>query len=72
LPTIIQTPNGPIHKGNKVTLTSVIQEGNPLAAITWPCDGATQITPTGSLFTSTLHMKYVMIIIIMTIHIQRL
>jgi hypothetical protein len=26
----------------------VIQGGNPLAAITWSCDGATQITPTGS------------------------
>ena len=48
LPTITQTPNGSIHEGNKVTLTCVIQGGNPLAAITWSCDGATQITPTGS------------------------
>ena len=47
-PTIIQTPNGPINEGNKVTLTCVIQGGNPLAAITWSCDVATQITPTGS------------------------
>ena len=48
LPTITQTPNEPINEGNNVTLTCVIQGGNPLAAITWACDGATQITPTGS------------------------
>ena len=48
LPKITQTPNGPIHEGSKVTLTCVIEGGNPLAAITWSCDGATQITPTGS------------------------
>ena len=48
LPTITQTPHGPIHEGSKVTLTCVIQGGSPLAAITWSCDGATQITPTGS------------------------
>ena len=48
LPTITQTPNGSIHEGNKVTLTCGIQGGNPLAAITWSCDGSTQITPTGS------------------------
>jgi hypothetical protein len=47
-PNIIQTPNGPINEGNKVTLTCVIEGGNPLAAITWSCAGATQITPTGS------------------------
>ena len=52
IPTITQTPNGSIHEGNKVTLTCVIQGGNPLAAITWSCDGATQITPTGSPFLS--------------------
>jgi hypothetical protein len=33
-PNIIQTPNGPINEGNKVTLTCVIEGGNPLAAIT--------------------------------------
>ena len=48
LPTIIQTPNGPINEGNKVTLICVIEGGNPLAAITWSCDGTTQKTPTGS------------------------
>ena len=48
LPTITQTPNGPINEGNNVALTCVIQGGNPLAAITWSCEGATQITPTGS------------------------
>ena len=48
LPTITQTPNGPITEGSKVTLTCVIEGGNPLAAITWSCDGATQITPTGT------------------------
>ena len=47
-PTIIQTPIGPIIEGNKVTLTCIIQGGNPVATITWSCDGATQITPTGS------------------------
>jgi hypothetical protein len=48
LPTITQTPVGPIIEGNKVTLTCTIQEGNPVATITWSCAGATQITPTGS------------------------
>ena len=47
-PTIIQTPVEPIIEGNKVTLTCTIQGGNPVATITWSCDGATQITPTGS------------------------
>jgi hypothetical protein len=48
LPTIAQTPIGPIIEGNKVTLTCTIQGGNNLATITWSCDGATQVTPTGS------------------------
>ena len=47
-PTIIQTPLGPIIEGNKVTLTCTIQGGNPVATITWSCDGVTQITTTGS------------------------
>jgi hypothetical protein len=47
-PTIIQTPVEPIIEGNKVTLTCTIQGGNPVATITWSCDGATHITPTGS------------------------
>jgi hypothetical protein len=47
-PTITQTPVGPIIEGNKVTLTCTIQGGNPVATIMWSCDGATQITPTGS------------------------
>ena len=48
LPTITQTPVGPIIEGNKVTLTCTMQGGNPVATITWSCDRATQITPTGS------------------------
>ena len=47
-PTITQTPVGPIIEGSKITLTCSIQGGNPVATITWSCDGATQITPTGS------------------------
>ena len=47
-PTITQTPVGPIIEGSKVTLTCTIQGGKPVAAITWSCGGATQITPTGS------------------------
>ena len=47
-PTIMQTLVEPIIEGNKVTLTCTIQGGNPVATITWSCDGATQITPTGS------------------------
>ena len=47
-PTITQKPVGSIIEGNKVTLTCTIQGGNPVATITWSCDGATQITPTGS------------------------
>ena len=46
--TITQTPVGPIIEGNKVTLTCTIQGGNPVATITWSCDGTTQITPRGS------------------------
>jgi hypothetical protein len=48
LPTITQTPVGPIIEGSRVTLTCTIQGGNPVATITWSCDGVTQITPTGS------------------------
>ena len=48
LPIITQTPVGPITEGNRVTLTCTIGGGNPVATITWSCDGATQITPTGS------------------------
>ena len=48
---ITQTPVGPIIEGNKVTLTCTIQGGNPVATITWLCDGVTQITPTGSPYT---------------------
>jgi hypothetical protein len=47
-PNITQTPVGPIIAGNKVTLTCTIQGGNPEATVTWSCDGATQIIPTGS------------------------
>ena len=47
-PNITQTPVGPIIEGNKVTLTCIIQGGNPVATITWSCDGPTQITPTRS------------------------
>ena len=47
-PTITQTPVGPIIEGNKVTLTCTIDGGNPVATITWSCDGTTQITLTGS------------------------
>jgi hypothetical protein len=47
-PTIIQTSVGPIIEGNKVTFTSTIQGGNPVATITLSCDGANQITPPGS------------------------
>jgi hypothetical protein len=45
---ISQTPVGPIIEGNKITLTCIIQGGNPVATITWSCERATQITPTGS------------------------
>ena len=47
-PTITLTPVGPIIEGNKVTVTCTIEGGNPVATITWSCDGATQITQTGS------------------------
>ena len=39
---------GQIIAGSNVLLTCTIQGGNPVATITWSCDGATQITPTGS------------------------
>ena len=47
-PTITQIPVGPIIEGSKVTLTCTIDGGNPVATITWSCDGATQKIPTGS------------------------
>jgi hypothetical protein len=47
-PTITQTPVGAIIEGNKLTLTCTIQGGNPITTITWSCEGATQITSTGS------------------------
>ena len=47
-PNITQKPVGPIIEGNNVTLTCTIEGGNPVASITWSCDGVTQITPTGS------------------------
>ena len=47
-PTITQIPVGPIVENTTVTLTCTIQGGNPVATITWSCEGATQITPTGS------------------------
>jgi hypothetical protein len=53
LPTITQTPVGPTFEGSIVTLTCIIQGGNPVATITWSCEGANQITPTGS--PSTVH-----------------
>ena len=53
LPTITPTPVGPTFEGSKVTLTCIIQGGNPVATITWSCEGANQITPTGS--PSTVH-----------------
>ena len=50
-PIITQTPVGPIIAGNKVTLTCTIEGGNPVAMVTWSCDGTTQITPSGSPYT---------------------
>ena len=47
-PAIAQVPVGSIIEGSKITLTCTIGGGNPVATITWSCDGATQITPTGS------------------------
>jgi hypothetical protein len=47
-PTLARVPVGPIIEGDKVTLTCTIQGENYVATITWSCDGATQITPTGS------------------------
>ena len=46
--TIKQIPSEPIIAGSKVILTCTIQGGNPVATITWLCDGANQITPTAS------------------------
>jgi hypothetical protein len=47
-PAVAQVPVGPIIEGSKITLTCTIGGGNPVATITWSCDGATQITSTGS------------------------
>jgi hypothetical protein len=48
LPKITQKPVGPINEGNKVTLTCTIQGANRVTTITWSCEGANQIIPTGS------------------------
>ena len=52
-PTIIQTPLGSIYDGSTVILTCDIQGGNPLATITWMCEGVSPINPTGSPPTNT-------------------
>ena len=35
---------GQIIEGSKVALTCTVQGGNPIATITWSCDGTTQTT----------------------------
>lgn len=44
-------PIGPIIEGNMMILTCEISGGNPLATITWICDGFTHITASPSPFT---------------------
>ncbi|OPL33169.1 hypothetical protein AM593_03404, partial [Mytilus galloprovincialis] len=51
IPTINQMPIGPIIEGNMMILTCEISGGNPLATITWICDGFTHITASPSPFT---------------------
>ena len=53
-PSIIQTPLGPINDGSSVILICDIKGGNPLATITWTCEGASLINPTGSPPTNTM------------------
>jgi hypothetical protein len=53
-PSIIQTPLGSINDGSIVILTCDIKGGNPLATITWTCEGASFINPTGSPPTNTV------------------
>ena len=48
MPSIIPTPSGPINESSTVILTCDITGGNPLATITWTCEGSSSITPTGS------------------------
>ena len=49
----MQTPSGPINESSTVILICDIQGGNPLATITWTCDGSSLINPTGSPPTNT-------------------
>ena len=44
----MQTPSGPINESSTVILTCDIKGGNPLATITWTCEGSSPINPTGS------------------------
>jgi hypothetical protein len=49
----LQTPSGPINESSTVILTCDIEGGNPLATITWTCEGSSPINPTGSPPTNT-------------------
>ena len=44
----MQTPTGPINEGSYVILTCDIEGGNPLATITWSCEGSSPNNPTES------------------------
>ena len=54
VPSIIQTPPGPINQGTTVILTCDIKGGNPLATITWTCEGSSPINPSESPPTDTV------------------
>lgn len=45
-PSITQTPAEPVIEGNKVVLSCEIVRGNPLAIITWRCEGFSTVTTT--------------------------
>jgi hypothetical protein len=49
----MQTPPGPINDNLAVILTCDIKGGNPLATVTWTCEGSSPINPTGNPPTNT-------------------
>ncbi|XP_052063019.1 synaptogenesis protein syg-2-like [Mytilus californianus] len=61
-PAITKTPTGPVNENTTITLTCIIKGGNPLANITWYCNGSTQVDSTGTLMSSNASISYIQLI----------
>ncbi|CAC5385646.1 unnamed protein product [Mytilus coruscus] len=61
-PAITQTPTGPVNENTTITLTCIIKGGNPLANITWYCNGSTPVDSNGTLMSSYASISYIQLI----------